>query len=96
LRRAGEALHPELESLETLKDLQRQIGSDVFAAQYQQSPMPAGGAMIRRTWLHYYDTLPERTYRATIIQSWDTAAKEGTQNDWSVCTTWMFVARIIT
>ena len=55
VRRAGEALHPELESLETLKKLQRQIGSDVFAAQYQQSPVPPGGAMIRREWLRYYD-----------------------------------------
>jgi AraC-like DNA-binding protein len=23
------------------------------------------------------------------IQSWDTAAKNGAQNDWSVCTTWL-------
>ena len=46
--------------------------------------------MIRREWLRYYEKLPERTYRAKIIQSWDTAAKDGAQNDWSVCTTWMF------
>ena len=91
VRRAGEALHPELESLESLKKLQRQIGSDVFAAQYQQSPVPPGGAMIRREWLRYYEKLPERTYRTKIIQSWDTAAKDGAQNDWSVCTTWMVV-----
>jgi predicted phage terminase large subunit-like protein len=90
-RRAGEALHPELESLESLKALQRQIGSDVWAAQYQQCPVPPGGAMIRREWLRYYNLLPERTYRAKIIQSWDTASKDGAQNDWSVCTTWMLV-----
>jgi predicted phage terminase large subunit-like protein len=89
VRRAGEALHPELESVESLKELRRQIGSDVFAAQYQQSPVPPGGAMIRRAWLRYYDKLPERTYGTTIIQSWDTASKDGAQNDWSVCTTWM-------
>jgi predicted phage terminase large subunit-like protein len=89
VRRAGEALHPELESLASLQNLQRQIGSDVFAAQYQQSPVPPGGAMIRREWLRYYDKLPERTYRTRIIQSWDTASKDGAQNDWSVCTTWM-------
>ncbi len=45
--------------------------------------------MIRREWLCYYDKLPERTYRTPIFQSWDTAAKDGAQNDWSVCTTWM-------
>ena len=47
--------------------------------------------MIRREWLRYYDRLPERTYRTQVIQSWDTAAKDGAQNDWSVCTTWMIV-----
>ena len=60
VRRAGEALHPELELLDSLKALQRQIGSD-FAAQYQQSPVPPGGAMIRREWLRYYEKPPERT-----------------------------------
>ena len=47
--------------------------------------------MIRREWLRYYDNVAERTYRSKIIQSWDTAAKDGAQNDWSVCTTWMLV-----
>lgn len=88
-RRAGEALHPAHESIETLQKLQQTLGSDIFAAQYQQCPVPPGGAMIRREWLHYYDTPPERTYRSKVIQSWDTAAKDGAQNDWSVCTTWL-------
>src|SRR5262249_23706896 len=66
---------------------------DVFAAQYQQAPVPPGGAMIKRQWLRYYGNaaLPERTYRTKVIQSWDTAAKDGAQNDWSVCTTWLVV-----
>jgi predicted phage terminase large subunit-like protein len=89
LRRAGEALHPGYESLSTLEKLRNEVGSDVFAAQYQQAPVPPGGAMIRKQWLRYYDVAPERTYRTKIIQSWDTAAKNGAQNDWSVCTTWL-------
>ena len=88
-RRAGEALHPEREPLEVLDKLRRELGSDIFAAQYQQSPVPPGGAMIRREWLRYYEALPERSYRTKVIQSWDTAAKDGAQNDWSVCTTWL-------
>lgn len=44
--------------------------------------------MIKRTWLRYYDRLPERAYRK-VIQSWDTAAKDGAHNNWSVCTTWL-------
>jgi predicted phage terminase large subunit-like protein len=90
-RRTGEALHPEHESPSTLEQLQRELGSDVFASQYQQSPVPPGGAMIRRQWLRYYEFLPERTYRTKVIQSWDCAAKEGAQNSWSVCTTWLII-----
>ncbi|WP_398469807.1 phage terminase large subunit [Tardiphaga sp.] len=87
-RKAGEALHPAYESLETLRTLQREVGSEVFAAQYQQAPVPSGGAMIRREWFKYYDFPPPRTPDSRIIQSWDTAVKDGTRNDWSVCTTW--------
>jgi predicted phage terminase large subunit-like protein len=88
-RRAGEALHPEHEPLDVLERVRAEIGSEVFAAQYQQSPVPTGGAMIKRHWLRYYDMAPERTYRTKIIQSWDTAAKAGSSNNWSVCTTWL-------
>jgi predicted phage terminase large subunit-like protein len=89
-RRAGEALHPAHESLETLLRLQQELGPDVYAAQYQQCPVPPGGNMIKREWICYYDTneRPERTRRTKIFQSWDTAAKDGAQNDLSVCTTW--------
>ena len=80
-RAIGEALHPTYESLATLRKLQQTLGSDVFAAQYQQCPVPPGGAMIKRDWLRYYDEAPERTLRAKVIQSWDTAAKDGAQND---------------
>lgn len=46
--------------------------------------------MIKRAWLRYYDVAPELG-RGRVIQSWDTAAKDGAQNDWSVCTTWLLV-----
>ena len=39
-RRAGEALHPEHEPLAVLEKLRAEMGSDVFAAQYQQAPVP--------------------------------------------------------
>jgi len=88
-RKIGEALHPAHESIETLRKVQQTLGPDVFAAQYQQSPVPAGGAMIKRSWLRYYDEAPVDIPCSRIIQSWDTAAKDGAQNDWSVCTTWL-------
>ena len=84
-------MHAALEPVESFERLRHQIGPEVFAAQLKQTPVPPGGCMIRSDWLRYWDTLPERTYRTRIIQSWDTAAKDGAQNDWSVCTTWMLV-----
>jgi predicted phage terminase large subunit-like protein len=68
------------------------IGSDAFSAQYQQMPVPPGGAMIKRHWIVRYKELPPASERILVMQSWDTANKGGPQNDWSVCTTWV-VAR---
>jgi len=87
LRMAGEALHPEREPLAVLNKIKADIGSDTFSAQYQQSPVPPGGAMIKKAWIKWFKTLPPRTYTTRVLQSWDTAQKEGPQNDWSVCTT---------
>ena len=92
IRQPGEALHPAREPLGTLAGLRAENSDPTwFAGQYQQLPVPPGGAMIKRTWLRYYDTAPERTHRTKVIQSWDTAAKDGAQNDWSVCTTWLLI-----
>jgi predicted phage terminase large subunit-like protein len=87
-RRVGDVLHPELEPLSFLESI-RSAHPETFAAQYQQSPHPPGGVMIQRQWVHYYDQLPERTSSSLVIQSWDTASKDGRLNDWSVCTTWL-------
>jgi hypothetical protein len=87
-RKRGEALHPAREPLELLEQIRRDSGPNVFAAQYLQSPVPEGGNMIRREWLEYYVDLPRRTSRSRIILSWDTAAKDGPHNSWSVCTVW--------
>ena len=86
-RKAGGALHPERESEEVLKQVRREVGPDVWAAQYQQMPSPPGGTMIKRAWLRYYDSTPAT--RGKILQSWDTAAKGGANNAFSACTTWL-------
>jgi predicted phage terminase large subunit-like protein len=43
--------------------------------------------MIKRNWVCRHDKLPERLPSSRIIQSWDTASKEGGENDYSVCVT---------
>jgi predicted phage terminase large subunit-like protein len=91
IRKIGDLLQPDHEPIEALDRLQKEMTPDVFAAQYQQSPVPEGGAMIKREWLRYYEPheLPERTYRTKVFLSIDTAAKGGAMNDWSVCTAWL-------
>ena len=91
-RRVGEALSPEREPLSVLENLKAQLGSDAFSAQYQQMPVPPGGAMIKRDWIKRYAELPLQRERSLILQSWDTASKGGPENDFSVCTTW-FISR---
>jgi predicted phage terminase large subunit-like protein len=91
-RRIGEALSPVREPLPILERLKAQLGSDKFSAQYQQAPVPPGGAMIKRLWIKRYTKPPSQRDRSIILQSWDTASKGGPENDFSVCTTW-FVTR---
>jgi len=87
-RRQGEALHPEREQLETLAHIRKTLGEYNFAGQYQQSPAPLGGGMVKAEWFKRYrdNELPERFDR--VVQSWDTANKATELSDFSVCTTW--------
>lgn len=52
-RRAGAVLHPEREPLGVLEQVRRAQGSLTFQSQYQQDPAPAGGNVIKRSWLRY-------------------------------------------
>jgi predicted phage terminase large subunit-like protein len=87
-RRQGEALHPDREPLEVLDRIRRTLGEYNFAGQYQQSPAPLGGGLVKTEWFKRYraNEFPEHFDR--IVQSWDTANKATELSDFSVCTTW--------
>jgi predicted phage terminase large subunit-like protein len=87
-RRRGEALHADREPLETLDGIRHTTGEYNFAGQYQQSPAPLGGGLVKAEWFKRYrdSDRPERFDR--IVQSWDTANKATELSDFSVCTTW--------
>ena len=87
-RRQGEALHPDREPLDILDRIRRTIGEYNYAGQYQQSPAPLGGGLVKEDWFRRYNeqNRPERFDR--IVQSWDTANKATELSDFSVCTTW--------
>src|SRR5215469_18723401 len=57
-RPEGQLLQPQRDSSEALEELKRDLGSRVFAAQYQQNPTPPDGNMIKAAWLGRYDTAP--------------------------------------
>jgi len=87
-RRAGEALHPQRESLEILARIREIQGEYTFAGQYQQSPAPLGGGMVKTSWFKTYPAVDCPKDFELILQSWDTANKSNELNDYSVCTTW--------
>jgi predicted phage terminase large subunit-like protein len=91
VRPAGEALHPARESVGTLLRMREAMGEYNFASQYQQTPMPKGGAMVKLPWLQYYGPAALPKPFSTIVQSWDTANKISELNDYSVCTTWGYI-----
>jgi predicted phage terminase large subunit-like protein len=86
-RQVGDLLHPERESTRELDRMKVVLGSQNFSAQYQQNPVPLEGGLIKWSWFQPYDRIPETI--DSVIQSWDTAAKPGESNDYSVCTTWL-------
>jgi len=87
-RKTGEALQPERESLETLRNIRQTKGTYNFSAQYQQNPIPIGGAIVKTEWLRFYEPHELSSGFSLMVQSWDTANKAGELNDFSVCTTW--------
>ena len=93
-RKAGEALHPRARIARNARADRRAIGEWNFAGQYQQTPAPAGGGMIKAAWLRLYhhhelSRAPGRGRRVRpIVQSWDTANAPSELSDYSVCATW--------
>jgi predicted phage terminase large subunit-like protein len=83
-RQKGELLHPEQEPAHILAELKRDMGPIAFSAQYQQSPIPPGGTIIKRKWLTPYDEV-DRQPGDRIILSWDIALSETETGDYSAC-----------
>ena len=83
-RQKGELLHPDHESADVLMELKRSMGPIAFAAQYQQSPIPPGGTIIKRKWLTTYDNIRHQP-GDRIVMSWDIALAETETGDYSAC-----------
>jgi len=85
-RPAGQLLQPERDSPEAIEVLKLEMGSRVFAAQYQQNPTPPDGNMIKAAWLGRYDRVAERNGLQRVVLSCDPAGKAGAHNDYTAIT----------
>ncbi len=83
----GEPLWPARYDLAALATLQLTAGPRDWAGLYQQSPVTEQGNLFHRSWWSYYVQIPEPPY-LDLIQTWDTAFKDNTRADYSVCGTW--------
>jgi predicted phage terminase large subunit-like protein len=81
---AGNALYPEAMPTEKLLAMQEK-SPYVFASQYQQDPMPAGGALFKRDWFVLLEEDP--TCLVTFITA-DTAETDKSWNDATVFSFW--------
>ena len=88
IRKTGEALHTERDSVEVYENIRETVGQYTFQSQYQQNPTTREGGLIKREWIKYYEPHQRPTTFEYLLQSWDTANKSGERNDYSVCTIW--------
>lgn len=84
LDEAGNALYPEMMPKEKLLTLQEK-SPYVFASQYQQDPLPAGGGLFRAEWFSIVDEEPKCF--VTFITA-DTAETDKSWNDATVFSFW--------
>lgn len=87
-RPVGTALWPQRYNEAYLAKMKRIQGTFLFNAQYQQSPSPAIGTILRRNWWRYYSQLPNVNRLTDWLQSWDMAFKETTTSSFVVGQVW--------
>ncbi len=87
-RKVGDLLDRPGQTREKLEAERRNLGGQVFSAQYQQNPVAPEGNIIRMEWFPTYDELLERDCYYKVVQSWDTGLSDEPTADFSVCTTW--------
>lgn len=67
-----------------LDKLKRDMGSQVFSAQYQQNPVAPGGNLVEMAWFPTFEKILERDDYQSVVQSWDTASSEHYLSDFTV------------
>jgi predicted phage terminase large subunit-like protein len=81
---AGNALYPEVNTLQSLL-IKQERDPYVFSSQYQQDPIPAGGALFKPEWFVMLDEEPKILF--SFITA-DTAETSKSYNDATVFSFW--------
>ena len=93
----GELAWPARFSPQVVVQMKRDLGPYAYASQYQQTPVPRGGAIIKREWWQSWDDEAAKLNGVTpgkypplgyIVASLDTAYTAKQENDPSACTVW--------
>lgn len=69
---AGNALYPEVNTKESLL-IKQERDPYVFASQYQQNPIPAGGALFKPEWFVMLEDEPDVLYSFIVCDTAETA-----------------------
>lgn len=88
VRQEGEVLHPGVETREQIEAMRANMGSYHFLGQYQQTPTPREGSIVKIDWFRRYAEADRPARFDQILCSWDTGTKATELSDYSVCTVW--------
>lgn len=77
---------------EALEQLRFEQGPQLFSAQYLQDPVSPEGNLVRIDHFRRYEEPIDRACFHKVVQSWDTAQSDLPTADWSVGTTWGYLA----
>ena len=86
LYQEGELLNSLRDKKEFLHNLEQEIGSRNYAAQFLQEPLPASYNLLSPDDIHCFEKLPEKF--DFFVHSWDTAIKISEKADYTVGTIW--------
>ncbi len=85
----GELLNRTRDKIEFLNNIEQEVGTRNYAAQFLQEPLPSGFNLLKLEDITFYEQIPDKF--DYYIQSWDTAIKVSEKADYSVGTCWGIV-----
>lgn len=85
-QKAGEPLWPARLPQSFLDSQRVGMGSWAFNGQYQQTPAPLDGGIVKRQWVRFYRQMPEKF--EFMVQSWDCTFSGGSDNDFVAGQVW--------